>query len=244
MTHCDDLDARVGDLIDGGLPPEEETAVRAHLETCPTCRSLVADFERVRAAAQSLGPVTPPDHVWLQIAGRLKLEAGPIDAATSTEPTTRATAQWLGIAAALLLITLGLYTADRWIGPGSPVPESNVAAGSAVESVNEELRLALDHYENAIGQLKAMAATSDDALDPAVAAVLDQNLAIIDTAIAESRAALMDDPSSQPARASLFEALSQKVNVLQATAVLINEMRLGNAAGAAEAAAGIGRKSS
>jgi hypothetical protein len=74
--------------------------------------------------------------------------------------------------------------------------------------------------------------------------MLDQNMAIIDTALTESKAALLDDPSNQPARASVFEALSQKVNVLQATAVLINEMRQGNAEGAAEAAAGIGGKSS
>jgi hypothetical protein len=110
--------------------------------------------------------------------------------------------------------------------------------------VNEELRLALDHYENAIGQLKMLVATGDDSLEPEVAATLDRNMAIIDEAILDSRAALSDDPSNQPARASLLEALSQKVNVLQATVLLMNEMRQGDPAGAAEAAARAAGKSS
>ena len=64
----------------------------------------------------------------------------------------------------------------------------------------------------------------------------------IDQAIVESRAALTNDPESQPARESLFEALRRKVGVLQATVTLMNEMRQGNQAGAAEAAAGLNKK--
>jgi hypothetical protein len=104
--------------------------------------------------------------------------------------------------------------------------------------VNDELRLALDHYENAIAQLKVLAATGDDALDPDIAATFDRNMAIVDSAIDESRAALDDDPGNQPARASLLEALSQKVNVLQTAVLLMNEMREGDPAGAVNAAGG------
>lgn len=240
MTRCDDVQARLGDVIDGGAPPAEVAGIRAHIETCAACQALAADLERLRSAARGLGPITPPDHVWLQVAGQLRLDAQAADSGAASLAAGRATRQWLGIAAALVLITIGLYAAGRMATPASP---GNVTAESTVESVDEELRLALDHYENAIAHLKSLAGESDS-LDPAVAAMLDQNMAIIDTALTESKAALLDDPASQPARASLFEALSQKVNVLQATAVLINEMRQGNAEGAAEAAAGIGRKSS
>jgi hypothetical protein len=240
MTRCEDVQARLGDLIDGGVPPSDEAQLRSHVGTCAACRALTTDLERLRSAARSLGPITPSDHVWLQIAGRLRREARTADAGATHVEARRATRQWLGIAAALVLVTIGLYAVGRLAAPASP---GNVTAGSTVESVDEELRLALDHYENAIAHLKSLAGESDS-LDPAVAAMLDQNMAIIDTALTESKAALLDDPSNQPARASLFEALSQKVNVLQATAVLINEMRQGNAEGAAEAAAGIGGKSS
>ena len=40
--------------------------------------------------------------------------------------------------------------------------------------------------------------------------------------------------SSAPARASLYEALKQKISLLQDTIALMNEMRQGDAAGAAE----------
>jgi hypothetical protein len=64
--------------------------------------------------------------------------------------------------------------------------------------------------------------------------VLEKNPPVIDQAIAESRSALQSEPQSAPARDSLFEALRQKVNLLQDTIALMNEMRKGNSAGAAQ----------
>ena len=60
------------------------------------------------------------------------------------------------------------------------------------------------------------------------AATLDKNLGIIDQAIAETRAAVKSEPASVTARGALFEALKQKVPLLQDTIALINEMRKGN----------------
>ena len=53
----------------------------------------------------------------------------------------------------------------------------------------------------------------------------------------------MSNPDSAPARDSLFEALRQKVSVLQATVSLIDEMRQGDPAGTARAMEGPGRES-
>jgi hypothetical protein len=112
-----------------------------------------------------------------------------------------------------------------------------------VQSVTEHLSAALDHYDNAMSQLQALASSGETALDPEVAAALQTNLAVIDRAIAESRAALESDPQSEPARASLIDALRQKVVMLQTTVELMNEMRKGNQAGAARVVSGLGRKS-
>ena len=102
----------------------------------------------------------------------------------------------------------------------------------------------MQHYENAIAKLEALTKNNDGAIDPAMADMLQKNLAVVDQAIAESRVALQSNPESEPARESLFEALRRKVGVLQATVTLMNQMRQGNPAGAAGAAAGLGRKSS
>ena len=76
-----------------------------------------------------------------------------------------------------------------------------------------------------------------------MAETLRQNIQTVNAAIDESRTALVQNPGSQTARDSLFEALRRKVVVLQATVNLMNEMRKGNQTGAVEAAAVFGKKS-
>jgi hypothetical protein len=97
-----------------------------------------------------------------------------------------------------------------------------------VESVEAELRLAELHYENAITGLEQIAKVQNEALDPQLAATLQENLAVIDRAIAESRAALRTEPGSWLVQESLFEALRRKVSLLGDTIALVNEMRKGN----------------
>ena len=58
---------------------------------------------------------------------------------------------------------------------------------------------------------------------------------------AESRAALKSEPQSTVARDSLFNALRRKVAVLQDTISLMNEMRKGDAAGAAQVLEGVNK---
>jgi CHASE3 domain sensor protein len=80
-------------------------------------------------------------------------------------------------------------------------------------------------------------------MDPAVSAALQTNLTAIDRAIAESRTALIDQPQSASARASLTDALRQKVDVLQTTVALVNDLRRENEDDAADAAKKLGKQS-
>ena len=104
--------------------------------------------------------------------------------------------------------------------PPTPVP-GNVKADDPVQAIAEDLALATQHYEKAIGQLDALAKSSGGALDPAIAQVLQQNLAAVDKAIDESRGAVKTSPDNVTARESLIEALRRKVDVLQATVSLM-----------------------
>jgi len=79
-------------------------------------------------------------------------------------------------------------------------------------------------------------------LDPRTAATLQKNLAVIDQAISESRAAVRAQPASEPAQQSLIEGFKTKIGLLQDTVALINEMRKGNEAGAARIASGLKQK--
>jgi acetyl-CoA carboxylase alpha subunit len=95
--------------------------------------------------------------------------------------------------------------------------------------------------ETAIAHMEQIAKAYQQALDPITAATLDKNLGIIDQAIAETRSAVKADPNSVAANRTLFEALKQKVTLLQETIALMNEMRKGNNAGAAQIVEGLNR---
>ena len=122
----------------------------------------------------------------------------------------------------------------------------NPNADVAVESVEAEFRLAEQHYQNAIAKLE-QAARLDQAgrdantLDAQTASMLQKNLQVIDQAIAESREAVRSEPLSAAARDSLFDALRRKVALLQDTIALMNEMRKGNSAGAAQIVDGLNK---
>ena len=80
-----------------------------------------------------------------------------------------------------------------------------------------ELRAAEEHYTKAITGLEQITKTEQGALDPGTAATLQKNLAVIDQAISESRAALRTQPASEPAQESLVENFKAKIALLQDT---------------------------
>lgn len=226
----------IQELADGTLGPIRRAELQVHLDECRRCRALAADLRRLRELAASLDHPSPPDAVWLQIAGRLRQE-GRVTAADAPRVSRRRMAA-LAIAAALVLaIGASILTLLPRGGeqPGQQAGQpGNAAAEDPVQSFANEIRLAEQHYQNAIAKLEEAAKSDEDVMDPQTAAVLKKNLQVIDQAIAESRDALRVEPQSAPARDTLFEALKRKVLVLQDTIALMNEIRKGNPAGAGQ----------
>jgi len=226
MTTCASIELQLSEYADGELSPDVRATVAAHIATCAACRETVRDFQRMRDAARALGPIAPPPEIWQRLAPSL--------------PGARrqARAQWLGLAAALVLVTAGAYFFARTTAPATPShADTNVAGNAAdtatVETVEQELAAAAKHYEAAITQLEAVAKQDTSSLPPETAAKLQTSLAQIDKYIAESRAALVDQPQSEPARNSLFDALRRKVSMLQDTVALMGAMQRGDQAAAA-----------
>jgi hypothetical protein len=149
--------------------------------------------------------------------------------------------QWMGLAAALLVVSISAYFFVRTTPPGAPA--SNAAATVTVESVSDDLTKTMADFERIIQNLQTLAQARDSELDPVLAQSLDHNLRVINGAIEESRGALKQNPGNEMARDSLLEAFARKVTVLTATVNLMNEMRKGNQAGAVEAAEALRKKS-
>ena len=238
--RCEDYAGLVGDLVDGRITAAAQAQLDEHLAACAACRPLVADLQEIRLVSARLDRVNPPERVWPRIAAALP------DASSGANRAPVMAWRWLA-AAAVLVFAVGTML---FLLPGGAVRDETGQTQSAgatadqtvlIESVEAELQLAEEHYDRAIAGLEQIAALDDDALDPLVAATLAQNLAVIDQAIAESRAALRDEPENQMIWESLFTVLWRKVSLLQDTVALVNEMRKGNQAEAARIVEGLNR---
>ena len=241
---CDRFHTLVDDYVDGTLAADDRKAIEAHLAGCDTCRTIAADFGAIRRSARALEPHAPPPHVWTKLAATFEVDR-------SRSMASRWFAGGIGwrplaVAATLILLAGG----TSWIllqqpssttrsGSTATVSTTPVRDPELVQSVETELKLAEEHYQKAIAGLEQITRTESTALDPQVASVLRKNLDVIDQAIGESRAALQTQPTSEVAQESLFEALRNKVGLLQDTVVLINEMRKGDPEGTARAVSGL-----
>ena len=205
---CEDL---LDDYVDGvGTADhrrgERFAALRLHLGECARCQAIAADLASIRAAASSLDEHVPPPRLWAKIASSIDEQ--------QRQPWWQrqlggAFSAWVpaavGTSIALLLIA-GAWEAWKETAESGPQPVP-----------------AEQHYEQAIAGLQQLADAQNAALDPATRAVLTQNLAVIDRAINESRAALVQEPASTLAQESLLDALETKVALLQDTVALASD---------------------
>jgi Putative zinc-finger len=247
--HCGHYETAIQELVDGTLGPLRRAELELHLEQCEGCRALAEDLRRIRTLAGDLEALPVPDGAWQRLSPRLQAQ-GLRPAASGHHGYAL-----LAIAASLTLavgVSLWLlHSSSRspaldTMAAGNPPPATssgNASTTAAVQGVNdadsvvagveEEFRLAEQHYQNAIARLEEATRNDDGTIDPQTAATLQKSLLVIDQAIAESRAALRAEPLSVSARETLFGALRRKVALLQDTIAIMNEMRKGNAAAVA-----------
>ena len=81
---------------------------------------------------------------------------------------------------------------------------------------------ASETYSREIDRLRTIFARNRSQLDPRTAAIIEANLKVIDDAIAQSKAALAQDPASRFLNSQLNSALGKKLELLQTAALLPN----------------------
>ena len=254
---CKELEPLLVDLVDGTLAGEARIQAEAHLESCADCRSILADLRQVREAARALPRMAPPPDGWARLSAALDAAKGKARAKTPQKVVSMADARpprawqptrpmfWGALAAAAMLVLATATGILMFYRGGTPATAPGAVAGNTqaaahpegadlVQSVESELQLAEQHYQKAIAGLEQIAKEGQSSLDPQLAAVLAKNMGVIEQSIRESRDALKSQPSSEVAQATLFEGLRRKVDLLKDTVALINEMRKGNQAGAAQ----------
>ena len=231
---CRDAESLLHDALDAPLPPADATALAAHLGTCAACRDLEADLSLMRDATRALDRPIVPAQAWTRLSTQLEREGLMASAAATPSRTAWRGYAWMALAASLLAGVGAslLWRASDRVTPSIPnavappqAEPGNARDPRAVEAIEIELRLAAEHYEKAITALEGLAAEDRTRIDPAVAQVVERNLLLIDTAIADSRKALQGQPGSLVAQASLFDAYRQKVALLQDLIAMASEVK-------------------
>ena len=138
---CNRYREAIHERVDGTLGPVRRAELQTHLDVCTDCVALLDDLQKIRDAAATLAPVQPRDHVWMQIAGRLRQEGR----VSVTAPVRHRHLAVFAMAAALMLAIAGsLYTLRRADVPATqvantvattmPVSNDTTARGNAAAS--------------------------------------------------------------------------------------------------------------
>ena len=105
---------------------------------------------------------------------------------------------------------------SRGAAPAASSTNPAARLASAVPAMKE----AQPVYDHEIAKLRAIVKERRSQLDPNTVAVLEQSIAVIDSAIAQSRAALARDPASGFLATQLNHSLEKKVELLRTAALL------------------------
>jgi len=194
---CPDMEATLNEYVDSTLAVLQREAADDHLAQCTGCCDALAELRRLVAGARQLPPsITPPRDFWPVIGRRIGQRA--------TWNLQRV--WWRGAlaAAAVLVIALGLY---RLLPPSTAHyrPAGEWAGWAAVQA----------DFDRASDDLSHIFAAERGRLRPETVAVLERNLAVIDVAIGESRAALAREPANAELRRFFAAAARQKVELLR-----------------------------
>lgn len=210
--HLDEL--CVNDVADDCVPADERDHVQEHLDVCADCRARVSAIRSLRAELAALpGDIAPPAHVLMAVRARI---------AGSAPLPDRIAAAWyvrprMLAAAAVLLVALSSAATALFLRQS---PERDAAAGEPAGAPRTSTSLvsvqAMERsYEDAIAELQQALNAQQSGLTAGTLRVLQANLDIIDTALAESRAALHADPGNDALTEMLRSGYERKLDVLR-----------------------------
>jgi len=189
------METKLDEYVDGTLAAHDRASVEAHLAECASCRAGVAELQSLSASAARLPKsIEPRRDLWPGIGRRIGQRA-----------TWNVQRFWRGAwaAAAALVLAVGIYRLFR-------VPRSDFRVGEGQGWVAVQA-----DFDRTTSELGLIFAAERARLRPETVALLERNLAIIDAAIAESRAALARDPASAELRQLYAAAARQKVELLR-----------------------------
>lgn len=216
-TTQHDWSERLSAFLDGDLSAEEMAATEAHLRECVGCRAVLTDLQALVASAPGYAGRAPDRDLWPGIARAIDASRlVPLPARRATR-THRFSLPQL-IAASVAFAVLGGGSA--WLMLRADRPASSVASvtvpspGGMILTRASKAAQADSAYDLAVADLQQVLAEGRGRLDTATVRVIEDNLAIIDRAIAEARAAIERDPANAFLKNAMAANMRRKLDLL------------------------------
>ena len=152
---------------------------------------------------------------------------------------------WLALAAALVLVTLGVYAVTSSAPTSTPLTTTagNGKADGSVETIASELGQAMRHYENAMAELDRLANANDGQIDPTLAKMLQTQLDALGAGDWREPQGAGERSRQRGRRATACSTRSgARSACCRPTVTLMNEMRQGNPDGAVQAGSILNKK--
>lgn len=235
---------RLSEYIDGDLDSADRVAIEAHLPGCRGCAATLAELRSVVARAGRLEETAPGTDLWPGIAARIgagAIHTADADAAASAAAPQRVLTlrprrevrfslpQLLAAGVTLMLMSGGAVWFAMQQGSlrnGAPVAGDDPAASYAVvpdEGAGSVVRASLvdnPRYDDTVAELERVLAEGRGQLDSSTVRVLEQNLDIINRAVAQARRAVASDPANPYLRSHLTATMHRKADFLRRATVL------------------------
>jgi anti-sigma factor RsiW len=210
---------RLSEYLDGELKGSERALLEAHLERCEDCQETLAGLRRVVMRARSIEDQPPATDLWAGVAERIGVPARVTPIATRRR-FTFSVPQLLAAGIALAVLSAsGAWMLHPTAGPVVLQPAPDAAGGVTVTPVGAPS--AIQSYDAAVSDLEQVLEQGRGRLDTATVRVLEQNLAIIDRAIADARRAVAADSANVYLNTHLAETMRRKVDLLRQAAALV-----------------------
>jgi hypothetical protein len=186
-----------------------------HLADCSECREKAGRLRAIVAAAADISQVAPPAAAWEAIDATIdrRKSVHLSDRKPGTTGASRALNFWIAAAVSLMVASsLLLYSFSRGkAGAGRPAVVASAAASVPVEVQ----RIDAEYGATAEALAAEMKEPRVQVNAPGVVEAVARSIAVIDTAIAEARDALIKDPSSESVRVALVRNYQQKIDLLR-----------------------------
>lgn len=213
--NCSDTKHRISDWMDSELVPNEEASVQSHLQLCSNCSVFYEDFKAIKISARKLDTLEPSEHLWANLQGQLIAERiiksqerssfwerfFPLGIVQSLKPALS------GAILALILAGSIFYVYQRQWHDESIV--------SSETEVIQELKQAETHYQRAIQALNEDSRRKIEDLDPAMAQILNDNLATMDYYLKECQDAVQSNPDNPLVHRYLLTAYQKKIEIMR-----------------------------